>query len=358
MRGLAIALMIVVNLSVGEEQAYAPLRHAAWHGLTLADVVFPTFLFLVGAALCYSLDACERAGNHALLRKVLIRTTVLFACGYLLSWFPFVRADEAGDWMLVPVGHTRIPGVLQRIALCYGAAALVVHYGGRAAALAYCGTALLGYWWLLQACGDYSPDGNAVLRLDRYVLGASHLYHDNGPTFDPEGILSTVPAVVNVLAGYLTMRLVRARGTGGEPTGRLVLTGVACILVAVAWNRVFPINKQLWTSSYALCTVGIDQCVLAMLIWAIDVAGLRGPTRFLAALGRNALTIYVLSEAGAALLDTIRVGDGSLSEWLYERGFQSWAGDRPGSLLYALAFLLACWLVACAMDRRHLYLRV
>ena len=358
MRGLTLALMIVVNLQIGEGKSYPQLLHAQWDGLTLTDLVFPTFMFVVGTSLSFTLEKYERLGDAQFLRKVLTRTVLIFLCGYLLYWFPFFRVDPAGHLVLRPISHTRIFGVLQRIALGYGAAALIVHYGKRTGAIAFGIVALLGYWWLMHAFGDYSLAGNAEIKLDKLVLGEAHMYHGEGVAFDPEGILSTLPAIVNVLAGYLAGCFVRQRGTNGRTIARLLLAGAACVLLALCWNTVFPINKKLWTSSYVLCTVGIDLGLLAALIYLVPQEQKRGWTYFFEVFGRNTLVIYLLSESAEKVLHMIHIGQRSVLEWVYAVGFASWAGDKPGSLLYSVAYMLCCWAVAYAMDRKRLYVRL
>jgi predicted acyltransferase len=358
LRGLTIALMIVVNMQVGPGKSYAPLLHAAWNGLTPTDVVFPTFMFVVGTALSFTLDKYAALGAAALLRKIATRTALIFLAGYLLYWFPFFTFDAGGHIVLAPLGHTRILGVLQRIALGYGAAALIVYYGGRAGAVAFSVVALLGYWWLMHAFGDYSLAGSAEIKLDKLILGEAHMYHGEGVAFDPEGILSTLPAIVNVLAGYLGGRLIRDRGTGRSTIVTLVLVGTACIVLALGWNTVFPINKKIWTSSFVLCTVGIDLGVLALLIYAVPHAQQRRWTYFFQVFGRNALAVYLLSEVGQTVLNRIHVGQLSLFSWLHAACFAPWAGDKPGALLYAVVYMLGCWTVAYAMDRKGIYLRL
>jgi predicted acyltransferase len=358
MRGLTLALMIVVNLQIGEGKSYAQLLHAQWDGLTLTDLVFPTFMFVVGTSLSFTLEKYQRLGDAAFLRKVLTRTALIFLCGYLLYWFPFFRVDPAGHLVLRPISHTRIFGVLQRIALGYGAAALIVHYGKRTGAIAFGIVALLGYWWLMHAFGDYSLAANAAIKLDKLVLGEAHMYHGEGVAFDPEGILSTLPAIVNVLAGYLAGYFVREHGANGRTIARLLLAGTACVLLALCWNTVFPINKKLWTSSYVLCTVGIDLGVLAALIYLVPQEQKRGWTYFFEVFGRNTLVIYLLSESAEKVLHMIRIGRESVLEWVYAVGFASWAGDKAGSLLYSVAYMLCCWAVAYAMDRKRIYVRL
>lgn len=358
MRGLTLALMIVVNLQIGAGKSYAQLLHAQWDGLTLTDVVFPTFMFVVGTSLAFTLEQYERLGEAAFLRKVLTRTALIFLCGYLLYWFPFFRIDAARHVIAAPISHTRIFGVLERIALGYGAAALIVHYGRRTGAIVFALIALLGYWWVMHAFGDYSLAGNAEIKLDKLVLGEGHMYRGEGVAFDPEGILSTLPAIVNVLAGYLAGRFVRERGTGGRTLVSLVLAGAACVLLALWWDTVFPINKKLWTSSFVLCTVGIDLGVLAILACLVPQTQARGWTYFFEVFGRNTLIIYLLSEAGEKVLHMVRIGGQSVLEWVYTVGFASWAGDKAGSLLYAVAYMLCCWAVAYVMDRRRIYVRL
>lgn len=362
MRGLTLALMIVVNMSISEATAFAPLLHATWHGLTLTDVVFPSFLFVVGAAMSYTLPRYQAIGAAAVWRKVAQRTALIFLCGYLLYWFPFVQFDAAGHLAMRPLSGTRILGVLQRIALAYGIASLLLHHGGQRAAVVYSVLALLGSWWVMAHFGDYTLQGNAGLRLDRWLLGEAHLYKGEGIPFDPEGVLGTFPAVVQVLAGFGAARLVQQGGASLATVGRLMVVGTGCVLLAAAWHGLLPINKKLWTSSYVVCTIGIDLLVLAVLVWLID---LRRPGRaaarwtwFFEVFGRNTLFIYLLSELVSTVLWLTPVAKQPAFEWLYTAGFRPWAGVKSGGLAYALAFMLACWLVAWAMDRRKLYIKL
>jgi predicted acyltransferase len=358
LRGLTVALMIVVNMQVGPGKSYAPLLHASWNGLTPTDLVFPTFMFVVGTALSFTLEKYAALGQAAVLRKIATRTALIFLCGYLLYWFPFFTVDATGHVAIAPLDHTRILGVLQRIALGYGAAALIVYYGGRAGAIVFAIVALPGYWWLMHTLGDYSLAGNAAIKLDKLVLGEAHMYHGEGVAFDPEGILSTLPAIVNVLGGYLVGRFVRDHGAGRPTIARLLVAGVVCVILSLWWNTAFPINKKLWTSPFVLCTLGVDLCALAVLIYVVPQAQERRWTYFFEVFGRNTLVIYLLSEVGQTLLNTIHMGRQSLYAWIYAVGFVPWAGDKPGSALYAVAYMLGCWVVAYAMDRKGIYVRL
>lgn len=358
MRGLTLALMIVVNMSIDAEHAYAQLLHASWHGLTLTDLVFPSFLFAVGAAMFHALPRYQAQGDAALLAKVLRRSALIFLCGFLLYWFPFVQQGADGQWSLLPLAQARILGVLQRIALAYGCAALLLHFGGRGVALGFALAALLLNWWVLAACGDDTLAGNAALKLDRWLLGEAHMYRGEGIAFDPEGLLGTLPATVNVLAGYFAARWLKLQGSGNAALARLAMAGLACIALALAWHGLHPLNKKLWTSSYTVVSIGVDLLALAALVLAVDRARAPRWAYFFEVFGRNTLFIYLLAELAMATLWLWQPGGEAAMLQAYRLGFQSWAGDKPGGLLFALAFMLGCWSVGWAMDRRGLYVRL
>jgi predicted acyltransferase len=353
MRGLTLALMIVVN-TPGGTSSYDPLEHALWHGFTVTDLVFPSFLFVVGAALCLSMQKFAARSDAYFLSTVVRRGALIFLCGYLLYWFPFVTPD----WTLAPFSGTRVMGVLQRIGLCYLAAALIARYGGLRGAAAFSVAALLGYWWMLHRFGDLTLQGNAVLKLDLALLGESHIYQGEGVPFDPEGILSTLPSIVNVLAGYAAAMWLQRQGRNARAVLALVAAGVVCLLLAWGWDQVLPINKKLWTGSFVLCTVGWDLLILGALVWAIEIAGLRRGVYFFEVFGKNTLFIYLLADVLVIVLARLQVGGEMLYRWLYQALFASWAAPRAASLLFALAFMLACWLVAYWMDRRRIYIKL
>ncbi len=358
LRGLTLAFMIIVNTPGSEATTYAPLLHANWHGFTPTDLVFATFLFVVGNALSFTEGRYAALGDATALRKIGKRTATIFLLGYLLYWFPFAYLDADGWLMLKPIGATRIPGVLQRIALGYGCTALIVHFWKARGALIVGVAALLAYWAILYAGGDYTLAGNAVLKLDRLLLGEPHLYHGEGIAFDPEGLLSTLPAIANVVAGYLAGRWLQQRGQGVDSIERLMLAGLACIAIALCWNTVFPINKKLWTSSYALLTIGLDLLLLPLLVYVIEVRAQRRWTYFFEVFGRNTLFIYLLSEVGVVLLMLTHVGTQTVYEWLYATLFAPLASGYNASLLFAVATMLSCWGVAYLLDRKRIYIKV
>jgi predicted acyltransferase len=348
-RGLTLALMIIVN-TPGGETSYGPLEHAAWHGFTLTDLVFPSFLFVVGAAMSLSLKKFEAYDDVYFLQRVIKRGALIFLCGYLLYWFPFFTPD----FTLAPFSNTRVMGVLQRIGLCYVCGSLIVRYGGLRGAAIFSVVALLGYWWLLAWFGDYTLSGNAVLKLDLAVLGAPHMYHGEGIAFDPEGILSTLPSIVDVLAGYAAATWLRQQ----RAVWALAVAGAACLLLAYGWDALLPMNKKLWTSSFVVCTVGWDLIILAVLVSAIDMAGLRFGTYFFEVFGKNTLFIYLLADVLVIVLARLHVGGEMLYRWLYQTLFLSWSSPYNASLLFAVAYMLACWLVAYMMDRRKIYIKL
>jgi predicted acyltransferase len=358
MRGMTLALMIIVNMSISEEKSYAPLLHAVWHGFTLTDLVFPTFLFVVGTSLSFAMEKYQSLGNGAVLKKVFTRTVLIFLCGYCLYWFPFLQIDKAGQWGLIPLEDTRILGVLQRIALSYGLASLIVHFGRTRGAVVFSVSALIGYWWIMSTWGDYSLEGNAAIKLDKLVLGVTHMYRGEGVPFDPEGILGTLPATVNVISGYIAGRFLRTHGTNFEVVAKLLMVGVIAVVIALAWSAVFPLNKKLWTSSYVVCTIGIDLCILAILTYIIDIAAIRKWTGFFEVFGKNTLFIYLLSEVISSVFWIAHVGDKALFDWLYLNGFQWWAGNKNGSLAFAITFMMVCWGVGYVMDKKGIYIKL
>jgi predicted acyltransferase len=352
-RGLTLALMIIVN-TPGGEISYAPLEHAAWHGFTLTDLVFPSFLFVVGAAMSLSMEKFAAHDEAYFLKRVVKRGLLIFLCGYLLYWFPFF----APDFTLAPFANTRVMGVLQRIGLCYLFASLIVRYGGLRGAAIFSAIALPGYWWILASFGDYTLSGNAVLKLDLAVLGAPHMYHGEGIAFDPEGILSTLPSIVNVLAGYGAAVWLRHKGPSQRTVAALAVAGAACLLLAYGWDALLPINKKLWTGSFVVCTAGWDLIILAVLVGAIDLAGLRTGTYFFEVFGKNTLFIYLLADVAVIVLARVRVGGEMLYRWLYQVLFLAWTSPYNASLLFAVTYMLACWLVAYVMDRQKIYIKL
>jgi predicted acyltransferase len=357
--------MIIVNTPGSGATPFAPLLHAHWHGFTPTDLVFPSFLFVVGNAMSFAIKKYHALGTAAVLGKIAKRTALIFLLGYLMYWFPFFKLNESGDITSFPIGETRIWGVLQRIALCYGIASLLVYFLSFRTVIFLSIAFLVGYWLILLGWGDpadpFSMTGNAGSRLDSFLFGDAHLYHGEGVAFEPEGLLSTLPAIVNVVIGYYAGQFVQHTGTTYEGVAKLLLVGAALILAALCWNMVFPINKKLWTSSFVLLTTGIDLCLMASLIYMIDIRKWTNPNwmTFFIIPGKNPLFIYLLSEVLAIALYMIPAGSGgSLFSWISTHIYQNLVPGAIGSLLFAVSFMLVCWTVGWLLDRNKIYVRV
>ncbi len=358
-RGMTVCFMIIVNSPGDWSIAYGPLNHAAWHGFTPTDLVFPSFLFAVGNAMAFSMYKFEGQQSAVFWTKTLKRTALIFLLGYLMYWFPFIDFNTGG---LRPISETRIFGVLQRIALCYFFASIIVRYGSKKFAVIVSALLLIGYWIILYAYGDrndpYSLAGFAGNALDFLVLGEKHLYHGEGVAFDPEGILSTLPAIVNVIGGYLAGDFIRKHGKSYETIAKLLIAGAVLILVALTWNMTFPINKKIWTSSFVLLTVGLDLSIIAVLIYVIEMLKKQSWTYFFVVFGKNPLSIYLLSELGLILLLILPNEHHSIRDWLTKDFFGSFASPINASFFFAFFFMLSCWAVGYVLDKRKIYIRV
>lgn len=363
LRGLTVAAMVLVNNPGTWSAVYRPLQHAEWHGFTPTDMVFPFFLFVVGVSIPLALGPRIEHGEGGLLAHALRRAAVIFALGLLLHAVPFF-----------PLATLRIPGVLQRIAVCYLLAALLVaatrgSRGWRGQAVA-AGALLVGYWLLMtrvaapgQIAGDLSPAGNLAGYVDRLVLGPRHIWQASR-VYDPEGILSTLPATATTLLGVLAGHWMRADRPAGQAAsqvaGGLVVGGLVATALGWLWGLWFPVNKPLWTSSYALLMSGLAALALATCYWVIEVRGRRGWAAPFAVLGVHALTLFFLSSLVAKLLVIIRVGaEGPrLQAWLFDHLFAPWASPANASLAYAVGYVLLWSALIRALDRTGLRLRV
>ncbi len=370
LRGLTIGFMILVNNNGDGVRAYWALKHTLWNGFTPTDLVFPTFLFLVGISTVLSTASrmAKGATRRALFLHTLRRTVLLFLFGLLVNSFPHFNP------------HTlRFYGVLPRIAICYFVVAtlyLISPDWRNKVALAI--IALVGYWALMRFVpvpGYGVPthhiplldqDRNLTAWLDRRIFPASHLYEQ---TRDPEGLLSTLPALATTLLGLLTGEWLRTSHTLAEKARGIAMAGVSGVLLGGLWNISFPINKKLWTSSFVLYAAGWSLLLLAAFIWAVDVRSgkarsrerARMPVSFTALLvfGTNAITAYVFSELLAAAIANIHLHPGvNLQQWLYRAILSAVPNPAFASLLYSLAFVGVCWLAIYALYRRKIFLKI
>ena len=360
-RGVTIALMILVNNPGTWAHVYAPLRHAKWHGCTLTDLVFPFFLFIIGVSMRFSFEKYEFCKWGPLFKKVVFRTMTIFTIGLLLSAFPFVRQDW--DWT-----HFRIMGVLQRIALAYIVASFIVVRADVKGIVKISMGLLFGYWILLMGYGWYSGldpyelKTNFPLIIDSFILGDNHLYSGMGIPFDPEGLLSTIPSVATVLIGFLVGTMIKTTEDYGDNAQRMAVLGALLIILGWVWGFVFPINKQLWTSSYVLFTGGIATITLAAMIWIVDVKGIKTWTKPFVIFGANAIFLYAASGIWAKILLKIRFElDGKMISgygYLYRTVFQPFAGDLNGSFLFALFHVFMFWLILAWMYRKKIFIKI
>ncbi len=369
-RGATVALMILVNNPGSWSHIYAPLEHAPWHGWTLTDLVFPFFLFAVGNAMAFVLPQLEANGNF--WTKIIKRSILIFLIGFLLSWFPFVKYNEAGTLVAKNLAQIRIFGVLQRIAVCYFFAGVIVHFFKVRGTFVVSAFLLLLYWWLciyFNPSDPYSLAGWFGTNVDKQILGEAHMYKGEGVPFDPEGIASTLAAIVQVCFGYLIGRYIIEKGNAGNMLRNLFVIGGVLLLTGYAWGFVFPINKKIWTSSYTVFTTGFATILLGVFIFLFDVKKIsKNWGAFFNVFGKNALFIFTLSGVLPRLSALVRIPVKSDSEknftsplgWIYEHVCKPILPTQPefGSLLYALLFIIFMWSLAYILHKKKIYIKV
>ena len=361
-RGMTVCFMIIVNTPGNDETTFSPLHHAAWNGFTPTDLVFPSFLFAVGNAMSFVMNRWMTMPQQKVVWKILKRTAIIFLLGYLMYWFPFFRLDKAHNFEAFPIDRTRIMGVLQRIALCYGIASLMIYFLKIRTTIVICVIMLLLYWIILYWFGDASAPlsmrGNAGFYLDRWLMGENHMYHGEGVAFDPEGWLSTMPAISNAVGGFVVGKWLQKKGNSYESITKLLLSGFALMTCGYFWDLLLPINKKLWTSSYVVYTIGIDCVIISLLIYIIQIQNKVKWSTFFQVFGKNTLFIYLLSELLVTILFTIPVGANSnVFRWTYLNIF-SHAGGYLGSLLFALSYMMVCWCVGYWLYKKKIYIKV
>ena len=348
-RGMTLVLMIIVNNPGDWGAVYAPLLHADWHGCTLTDLVFPFFLFIVGVAIPLALGSRKDAGtaDTALYRKIIIRVILIFLIGLALSGFPYYNLSTI-----------RIPGVLQRIAIIYGVVAILylkVSVRGLWISLIIC---LAGYWFLMTKLpvsgygyASLEPETNLGAWLD-YTLLKGHLW-SSSRVWDPEGILSTLPAFGTGILGLWTGIKLRSKDQLNDNLHLIIFTGAVLLLLGYVWDMSFPINKKIWTSSYVLFTGGMAMLTLASLIWLIDIKGYNKWTRHFIYFGMNSMVVFVGSGLLARMLGLIKWTNGekstTLKSFLYGFYQYDWMPLKLSSLLFAfsqvvLFYLFLRWL--------------
>ena len=373
-RGATVAGMILVNNPGSWNHIFPPLEHASWHGCTPTDLVFPFFLFAVGNAMALVLPRLQEQGMAAAWTKIIKRTLLIALIGLLLNYFPFVKYNEAGMLVAKTWSSVRIMGVLQRIALCYFVAASLLLLLKERGAFVAAGSLLLLYWLACVAgnpADPYSLKGWFGNVIDMSILGESHMYHGEGVAFDPEGLVSTPAAIVQVLFGYFAGQYIQHNGKQPSMLNGLFVSGLVLVFCGFCWDQVFPINKKIWTSSYTIYTSGLALLVLGVMIWLLEFRNAGGWwSRFFNVFGKNPLFIFVLSGALPRALALIRIPAGIADNgksrflsplgWFYEKVCAPLFTAVPeyGSLLYALCFICLMWAIAWWLNEKKIYIRV
>lgn len=365
-RGLTVAAMILVNNPGDWGNIYAPLKHAAWNGCTPTDLIFPFFLFIVGVSIAFSLGSKKESNisGKQIIQSIIKRAVILFALGIILALFPDIFIDP-----LATLASVRIPGVLQRIAIVYLACAILFYKSTAKTQLSIFLFILIIYWALLNLVpvpGVVAPnmgkETSLAAWLDRTLLSEAHLWKLSR-TWDPEGILSTLPALATGISG--TLAGIWLRRTDLKPQSKvlwMILAGIIFVVAGLLWNSSFPINKALWTSSYVFFSSGLAVILLAILYWLIDIKNYKSFTRPFEVYGLNAITVFFMSTIIAKLFNFITINISgekvSLKAGLYQSYFTPHFSPLNASLLWALVFVLFWLVILWWMYRQRIILKV
>ncbi len=357
LRGMTIALMILVNTPGSWSFVYAPLRHAAWHGCTPTDLVFPFFLFIVGMSVYFSFKKYDTNLSKPAALKIIKRTLIIFIIGVVLNLYPYFNFSEV-----------RIMGVLQRIALAYGAGAMLCLAFKKNKLLIVLAGILLGYWALLYFGADsnpYSLEENVVRRFDLFLFGEHHIYKGFGIPFDPEGVLSSIPAIGTVIIGYLIGQVIDIETSMTLKMKKLLIYGIIMVVLGGIWSLLFPINKPLWTSSYVLYTAGLGTLFLALLIFIIDYKKYSGWSKPFVHFGSNPLFIFVFSGIYAktiSYLIKIPVSESASStsfyNYLFTEVFAPTFGNMNGSLMFGISHIIVFWFICYILYRNKIFIKI
>jgi predicted acyltransferase len=357
-RGITIAGMVLVNNPGTWSAIYWPLEHAEWHGWTPTDLIFPFFLFIVGVAIPLAFGRRLESGveRRKLYFQIAKRTVIIFLLGEFLAGFPYFHLSTI-----------RIPGVLQRIAVCYLFASLIF-LTTKLRWQVIITIALLVIYWLVMtrlhapgfAVGDLSKEGSVASFVDRVVFGP-HIWKQ-GKVYDPEGILSTIPAIATTMFGVFTGQWLRSEKSQYEKVTGLFVAGALCVVIGWCWNPFFPINKSLWTSSYVFFTGGLALEFLALCYWLIDMKGYRRWTKPFVVFGVNAIVLFVGTGVMARLMGLIKLpwgaGQISLQGWIFYKLFLSWASPINASLAFAICFILLWLGLMWILYSRKIFIKI
>ncbi|MBN2357144.1 DUF5009 domain-containing protein [candidate division KSB1 bacterium] len=356
-RGLTIMLMVLVNNPGSWKYVWAPLRHADWHGCTPTDLVFPFFLFIMGTAMAFSFARRlqQADSRRPLYLQIFKRTFLLIFLGLFMAFY--LRWDFS---------VLRYPGVLQRIGLCYFFASMIILHSKQRGQIIWTAVLLLGYWPLMTLIpfpgrGEdvWALGSNFAQYFDNLFL-KGHMYK---PDFDPEGLISTIPAIAQVMLGYFTGQWLRSQREELQKTNGMFIAGNVLIVLGMIWDFLMPINKQLWTSSYVLYTTGIGLNFLAVSYWLIDIKGYTSFTRPFVIYGSNAILAYFGSSimAKTMYMWKVTLADGtetSLKGWFYQKLLLPWAGDWGASLLHPLLYIVIWLGILYWLYKKRIFIKI
>ena len=365
-RGGTIAAMILVNNPGSLEHVYPQLRHAQWHGWTMADWIFPFFLWIVGVAMVFSREHRKEQGvsDGTLLRRAAQRAGLLFLLGLFLNGFPFGLFSSEFSWATI-----RIPGVLQRIAVCYLVAFVILNYSGLRGQLLWT-AGLLGGYWVLMACvpagvfgpGGLDPEGNLAWYIDSSILAGHTWQFAPVAGFDPEGILTTIPAIATTLLGAAAGQWLRLPRPAEQSAGWMFLAGTAMTVAGIILDMSFPINKNLWTSSYVIFTGGWAFLCFAAVFWLVEVHQISQWSKPFVILGTNAIAVYALSEMVWSLMWAVAwEGESASVVYLHDAlasVFNPLAGPPTASFLFSFVYTLTMTAVAWALWKKKIFLKL
>jgi predicted acyltransferase len=371
LRGITIAGMILVNNS-GSGYTYEPLRHAHWHGLTPTDLVFPFFMFIMGVSTYMSLRKFSFQPSRTAIFKVVRRTILIFLIGIGLAWFgQLVGGLSRGEGFEEASTHfdtLRILGVLQRLALAYGFAALIALLTKGKYLVGTIVVLLVGYFLILVFGNGFElSEQNIISVVDRALWGSDHMYKDRTLegerlALDPEGLLSTIPSIAHVLIGFLFGKLIIDNKDNHKRVEKLLIWGTILAFAGLLLQYGCPINKKIWSPTFVLITTGFAAQLLGLLIWIIDINKKRRWSNFFHSFGVNPLIVYVFAGVLASLFSNIKFGwNGeaiSIKSFIYNIIIQPWAGNYFGSLLFALLFVTICWLFGYILYKRNIYIKI
>lgn len=359
-RGITVAGMVLVNNPGNWSAVYAPLEHAPWNGWTPTDMIFPFFLFIVGTAIALALGRRleQNRVKRAVYLKIFRRAAIVFLLGLFQMAFPFFD-----------LAHLRFPGVLQRIALCYLISSLIfLHTNWKQQTIIAAGC-LIFYWTVMTlvpvpggTAGDLSVEGNFAGYIDRLVIGPNHIWTVS-KFYDPEGIFSTLPAIATCLAGVLTGTWLKSRRSDEEKVSAVFFFGILLTAIGWIWSFWFPINKSLWTSSYAVFMAGLTLCFFGSCYWLIDIKNYRKWTKPFAIFGSNALTLYFSSSILARIINNITWQSASgaatnIQKWIFDTLFSPFAAPHNASLLYSIVYIFLWLFLMWLLYRKRIFIKV